>query len=322
MNAVIDVDDLTALRFLDEPNILDTLRQRFLRDEIYTYTGTILIAVNPWKTIAGLYEPATLKAYQSSPTTDLHLVKPHTYAVAQSAFTCLCRTAADQAILVSGESGAGKTESTKHLMQYLAAVASSSAIPRAGGGVAGEGSTRAGIEKQVLGSNPILEAFGNAKTLRNDNSSRFGKFIEMLFSAHDAREAPRMRLTGAAIHTYLLEKSRIVSIANGERNYHIFYQLCAAASESSDTGSSKAIKGLPKELGSGFHSLDLGESTRFRILWGGDDVAGKQADVKKHDRMWARESTALKRTLDAMTLIGITGAAAVDGLGLRRWWWW
>jgi myosin-5 len=209
-----DVDDLTTLQFLDEPNILHTLRFRFERDAIYTYTGTILISINPWKNLPGLYNEKTMQAYKSKSSTDLQKLPPHAFAVALTAFECLRRTAADQAILVSGESGAGKTESTKHLMQLLASVA--------GGG------EQTGIQQQVLGSNPILEAFGNAKTLRNDNSSRFGKFIEMHFSAPDHCENPH--LVGAAIHTYLLEKSRIVSIASGERNYHIFYQICASES--------------------------------------------------------------------------------------------
>jgi myosin-5 len=148
-------------------------------------------------------------------------LSPHTYAIAEAAYAAMMIDQQRQAILISGESGAGKTESAKMVMQYLA--------HRAGPPGAGAGgphrtvSGAAPIEEQVLESNPLLEAFGNAKTARNDNSSRFGKFVEIDFDAGG-------RVTGASISTYLLERSRVVSIRAPERSFHIFYQLCAGAS--------------------------------------------------------------------------------------------
>lgn len=161
-------------------------------------------------------------------------LSPHTYAIAEAAYTAMMMDQQRQAILISGESGAGKTESAKMVMQYLAHRAGPSST--AGGpyrtmsggmaalGVGRDGGTAAPIEEQVLESNPLLEAFGNAKTARNDNSSRFGKFVEIDFDATG-------RVAGAAISTYLLERSRVVSINPPERSFHIFYQLCAGATE-------------------------------------------------------------------------------------------
>jgi len=145
-------------------------------------------------------------------------LSPHTYAIAEAAYSAMMMDERRQAIMISGESGAGKTESAKMVMQYLA--------HRAGGPVVVNGASRvsAPIEQQVLESNPLLEAFGNAKTLRNDNSSRFGKFVEIDFD-------PTGRVIGATISTYLLERSRVVSVAPGERSFHIFYQICAGADD-------------------------------------------------------------------------------------------
>jgi len=224
VNAVsTDVDDLTVLRFLDEPNILDTLRRRFECDKIYTYTGPILIALNPWKSISGLYDDATMRAYQHA--SSAASLPPHAFAVAKRSFEGVCRTGADQAILVSGESGAGKTETSKHLMRLIAAVASPtvaapphSPSPPSPPAPWSEGEReRATIEQQVLGSNPILEAFGNAKTARNDNSSRFGKFLSITLSLPPGSAAGAGAggggggaglpyIESATVRTYLLEK--------------------------------------------------------------------------------------------------------------------
>jgi myosin-5 len=152
-------------------------------------------------------------------------LSPHTYAIAEAAYGAMMVDQQRQAILISGESGAGKTESAKMVMQYLAHRAGAS--PGGAGGGAAPRRTVSGaapVEEQVLESNPLLEAFGNAKTVRNDNSSRFGKFVEIDFDAGG-------RVTGAAISTYLLERSRVVSIRAPERSFHIFYQLCAGATE-------------------------------------------------------------------------------------------
>ncbi|VAH04585.1 unnamed protein product [Triticum turgidum subsp. durum] len=193
------VDDLMQLSYLSEPSVLYNLQYRYSQDMIYTKAGPVLVAVNPFKKVA-LYGNEYIKAYRNK-TMD----SPHVYAIADSALREMKRDEVNQSIIISGESGAGKTETAKIAMQYLASL---------GGG--------SGIEYEILQTNPILEAFGNAKTLRNDNSSRFGKLIEIHFSTTG-------RICGAMIQTFLLEKSRVVQCAVGERSYHIFYQLCAGA---------------------------------------------------------------------------------------------
>ncbi|KAG5229197.1 plant myosin MYS1 family protein [Salix suchowensis] len=169
------------------------LAARYELNEIYTYTGNILIAVNPFQRLPHLYDTHMMEQYKGATFGELVLMKKNS-------------------ILVSGESGAGKTETTKMLMRYLAYLGGRSGV---------EGRT---VEQQVLESNPVLEAFGNAKTVRNNNSSRFGKFVEIQFDKSG-------RISGAAIRTYLLERSRVCQISDPERNYHCFYLLCAAPLE-------------------------------------------------------------------------------------------
>ncbi|GJW97303.1 myosin-15 isoform X1 [Tanacetum coccineum] len=200
------VDDMTKLAYLNEPGVLDNLKKRYALNEIYTYTGSILIAVNPFTRLPHLYNVHMMEQYKGAPFGEL---SPHVFAVADASYRAMMGDAKSQSILVSGESGAGKTETTKLIMQYLTYV---------GGRAASDDRT---VEQQVLESNPLLEAFGNARTVRNDNSSRFGKFVEIQFDANG-------RISGAAIRTYLLERSRVVQITDPERNYHIFYQLCAS----------------------------------------------------------------------------------------------
>ncbi|XP_059432399.1 myosin-6-like isoform X3 [Corylus avellana] len=203
------VDDMTKLAYLHEPGVLDNLRSRYDINEIYTYTGNILIAVNPFRRLPHLYDSHMMAQYKGAAFGEL---SPHPFAVADAAYRLMINEGKSQAILVSGESGAGKTESTKLLMAYLAYM---------GGRAAAEGRT---VEQQVLESNPVLEAFGNAKTVRNNNSSRFGKFVEIQFDK-------KGRISGAAIRTYLLERSRVCQLSDPERNYHCFYMLCAAPPE-------------------------------------------------------------------------------------------
>ncbi|XP_068668431.1 myosin-1-like [Aristolochia californica] len=193
------IDDLIQLSYLNEPSVLHNLQKKYSKDEVYTKAGPVLVAINPFKEVA-LYGNDFVAAYRQK-LNDM----PHVYAIADTAFTEMMRDEINQSIIISGESGAGKTETAKIAMQYLAAL---------GGG--------SGIENEVLQTNCILEAFGNAKTSRNDNSSRFGKLIEIHFSTTG-------KICGAKIQTFLLEKSRVVQRAKGERSYHIFYQLCAGA---------------------------------------------------------------------------------------------
>ncbi|KAJ2939277.1 hypothetical protein O0L34_g13373 [Tuta absoluta] len=204
---LIGQNDLTSLSYLHEPAVLHNLRVRFCdRNAIYTYCGIVLVAINPYYDLP-IYGDETIMAYRGQAMGDLD---PHIFAVSEEAYTKLEREKRDQSIIVSGESGAGKTVSAKYAMRYFAAV----------GGNASETQ----VERKVLASSPIMEAIGNAKTTRNDNSSRFGKFIEIHFDN-------QYRISGASMRTYLLEKSRVVYQSAGERNYHIFYQLCAAQTQ-------------------------------------------------------------------------------------------
>ncbi|XP_020581074.1 myosin-17-like [Phalaenopsis equestris] len=203
------VDDMTRLSYLHEPGVLQNLATRYELNEIYTYTGNILIAVNPFQRLPHLYDTHMMGQYKGAGFGEL---SPHVFAVADVAYRAMINEGRSNSILVSGESGAGKTETTKMLMRYLAYLGGRSGI---------EGRT---VEQQVLESNPVLEAFGNAKTVRNNNSSRFGKFVEIQFDKSG-------RISGAAIRTYLLERSRVCQINTPERNYHCFYLLCAAPQE-------------------------------------------------------------------------------------------
>uniref|UniRef100_A0A5B7APN9 Putative myosin-9-like n=1 Tax=Davidia involucrata TaxID=16924 RepID=A0A5B7APN9_DAVIN len=203
------VDDMTKLSYLHEPGVLQNLATRYKLNEIYTYTGSILIAINPFQRLPHLYDGHMMEQYKGAPFGEL---SPHVFAIADVAYRAMINEGKSNSILVSGESGAGKTETTKMLMRYLAYL---------GGRKATEGRT---VEQQVLESNPVLEAFGNAKTVRNNNSSRFGKFVEIQFDKHG-------RISGAAIRTYLLERSRVCQVSDPERNYHCFYLLCAAPPE-------------------------------------------------------------------------------------------
>ncbi|KAG4184940.1 hypothetical protein ERO13_A09G201100v2 [Gossypium hirsutum] len=175
-----------------------------------TYTGNILIAVNPFRRLPHLYSSHMMEQYKGAAFGEL---SPHPFAVADASYRHMINEGISQSILVSGESGAGKTESTKMLMRYLAYM----------GGRVSKAEERS-VEQKVLESNPVLEAFGNAKTVRNNNSSRFGKFVEIQFD-------PRGQISGAAIRTYLLERSRVCQVSDPERNYHCFYMLCAAPPE-------------------------------------------------------------------------------------------
>nr|XP_014351996.1 PREDICTED: unconventional myosin-Va [Latimeria chalumnae] len=202
---LVGENDLTALSYLHEPAVLHNLKVRFMDSKlIYTYCGIVLVAINPYEQLP-IYGEDIINAYSGQNMGDMD---PHIFAVAEEAYKQMARDERNQSIIVSGESGAGKTVSAKYAMRYFATVSGST--------------SEANVEKKVLASNPIMESIGNAKTTRNDNSSRFGKYIEIGFDK-------RYRIIGANMRTYLLEKSRVVFQAEEERNYHIFYQLCASA---------------------------------------------------------------------------------------------
>ncbi|XP_015186315.1 PREDICTED: myosin heavy chain 95F isoform X1 [Polistes dominula] len=199
-----DVEDNCALMYLNEATLLNNIRTRYFKDSIYTYVANILIAVNPYCEVKNLYSPKTIKDYKGK---SLGETPPHVFAIADKAFRDMKVLKQSQSIIVSGESGAGKTESTKYLLRYLCDLWGSTAGP---------------IEQKILDANPVLEAFGNAKTKRNNNSSRFGKFMEVHFDA-------KCQVVGGYISHYLLEKSRVCLQSPDERNYHVFYMMCAGA---------------------------------------------------------------------------------------------
>uniref|UniRef100_A0A7N9CQ07 Unconventional myosin-Vb n=1 Tax=Macaca fascicularis TaxID=9541 RepID=A0A7N9CQ07_MACFA len=250
---LVGENDLTALSYLHEPAVLHNLKVRFLEsNHIYTYCGIVLVAINPYEQLP-IYGQDVIYAYSGQNMGDMD---PHIFAVAEEAYKQMARDEKNQSIIVSGESGAGKTVSAKYAMRYFATV----------GGSASE----TNIEEKVLASSPIMEAIGNAKTTRNDNSSRFGKYIQIGFDK-------RYHIIGANMRTYLLEKSRVVFQADDERNYHIFYQLCAAA-------------GLPE-----FKELALTSAEDFFYTSQGGDTSIEGVD----------DAEDFEKTRQAFTLLGV-----------------
>ncbi|XP_068100869.1 myosin-11 isoform X2 [Hyperolius riggenbachi] len=205
------VEDMAELTCLNEASVLHNLRERYFSGLIYTYSGLFCVVVNPYKFLP-IYSEKIIDMYKGKKR---HEMPPHIYAIADTAYRSMLQDREDQSILCTGESGAGKTENTKKVIQYLAVVASSHKGKK-DTTITGE------LEKQLLQANPILEAFGNAKTVKNDNSSRFGKFIRINFDVTGY-------IVGANIETYLLEKSRAIRQARDERTFHIFYYLIQGA---------------------------------------------------------------------------------------------
>ncbi|XP_075753640.1 unconventional myosin-IXa isoform X5 [Pelodiscus sinensis] len=201
-----DYDDLCSLPDLNEKTLLENLRNRFKQEKIYTYVGSILIVINPFKFLP-IYNPKYVKMYDNH---QLGKLEPHIYAVADVAYHAMLQRRKNQCIVISGESGSGKTQSTNFLIHHLTALSQKGFV--------------SGVEQIILGAGPVLEAFGNAKTAHNNNSSRFGKFIQVNY-----QETGTVR--GAYVEKYLLEKSRLVYQEHNERNYHVFYYLLAGASE-------------------------------------------------------------------------------------------
>ncbi|XP_034390130.1 unconventional myosin-IXAa-like isoform X2 [Cyclopterus lumpus] len=198
--------DLCALPELTERTILESLRAHFRQEKIYTYIGSILIVINPFQFLP-IYNPKYVKLYDNH---TLGKLEPHIYAVADVAYHAMLQRRKNQCIVISGESGSGKTQSTNFLIHHLTALS--------------QKGFASGVEQIILGAGPVLEAFGNAKTAHNNNSSRFGKFIQVNY-----QESGTVR--GAYVEKYLLEKSRLVYQEHNERNYHVFYYLLAGASE-------------------------------------------------------------------------------------------
>ncbi|XP_037834423.1 myosin-9 isoform X3 [Kryptolebias marmoratus] len=204
------VEDMAELTCLNEASVLHNLKERYYSGLIYTYSGLFCVVINPYKNLP-IYSEEIVEMYKGKKR---HEMPPHIYAITDTAYRSMMQDREDQSILCTGESGAGKTENTKKVIQYLAHVASSHKTKKDQGE----------LEKQLLQANPILEAFGNAKTVKNDNSSRFGKFIRINFDVNGY-------IVGANIETYLLEKSRAIRQAKEERTFHVFYYLLTGAGE-------------------------------------------------------------------------------------------
>lgn len=200
------LDDLVMLDKISEDRIMEVLKNRYGQDSIYTNIGPVLIAINPFKMIAAMYTEARIREYRGKKFFEM---PPHVYALADETYSNMISYRENQCVIISGESGSGKTETSKIIMQYISSVS-------------GKSTEVQRVKERMLSSNPVLEAFGNAKTVNNNNSSRFGKYMEILF---DYGGDP----VGGRVTNYLLEKSRVVGPGKSERNFHIFYQVCAGA---------------------------------------------------------------------------------------------
>uniref|UniRef100_A0A915A097 Unconventional myosin-VI n=1 Tax=Parascaris univalens TaxID=6257 RepID=A0A915A097_PARUN len=201
-----DFEDNCSLMYLNEATLLHNCRQRYLRKQFYTYVANILIAINPYEQLTDLYETNIMENYRGK---SIGTLRPHIFAIADNSYRDMLRMRQSQSIIISGESGAGKTESQKQVLRYLCH---------------SYGESDGSVEQRLLETNAILESFGNAKTVRNNNSSRFGKFVEVHFGK-------KQTIAGGLVSHYLLEKSRICGQNTAERNYHIFYQLIAGADD-------------------------------------------------------------------------------------------
>jgi len=259
------VEDMAEMSCLNEASVLNNLKDRYYSGLIYTYSGLFCVVVNPYKHYP-IYTEKVIEMYKGKKR---HEVPPHVYAITDTAYRSMLQDREDQAILCTGESGAGKTENTKKVIQYLAHVAAS---PKGTKGHGAPDFNQGELEQQLLQANPILEAFGNAKTVKNDNSSRFGKFIRINFDASGF-------IAGANIETYLLEKARVHHQAPAERTFHIFYQLL--------TGSNDQLK---KEL-------MLTDISKYRFI-----TQGMQHLPNSSDREEFQD------TLRAMEIMGISHA--------------
>ncbi|CAG9798367.1 unnamed protein product [Chironomus riparius] len=205
-------EDMSNLTYLNDASVLHNLRQRYLNKLIYTYSGLFCIVINPYKRWP-LYTNRVAKMYRGKRRNEM---PPHLFSISDGAYVNMLTDHENQSMLITGESGAGKTENTKKVIAYFATIGASTKKPSEADAKKGS------LEDQVVQTNPVLEAFGNAKTVRNDNSSRFGKFIRIHFSGSG-------KLSGADIETYLLEKARVISQQTLERSYHIFYQMMSGS---------------------------------------------------------------------------------------------
>ena len=253
--------DLTQVAVVDGDACLDVLQRRYAVNSIYTHCGPLLVACNPYQEIEGLYSVEQLEKHLELMPTEP--CEPHVYGMAARAYQKMMETMMNQAVVISGESGAGKTETAKYLLHYFARAATGSAT-------GAEGKTS--LQNRVMGTNPIMESFGCAQTVRNDNSSRFGKLVLLKFTKTG-------RLIAASMQTYLLEKSRVVHQASNEANFHTFYEtLCGMQADE------LAALGLPQE------GLSL------------EDFSYSDTDAAR-GRNQERNASLYQRTQDAMAAV-------------------
>lgn len=260
------VANMSELTHLNEPSLLHNLELRYKESMIYTYSGLFLVAINPYKDLQ-LYSDEKIHFYHSVGQGQLRQpdTPPHVFVVAEEAYRNLVQNKSDQSILVTGESGAGKTENTKKILKYLATINSHR-------DALFSSASSENFEMKILQSNPILESFGNAQTVRNNNSSRFGKFIKVEFDDSGS-------ITGAHIEWYLLEKSRILSQNSAERNYHIFYQLLSGLSMDDDLRSILQIESIRCDdykilAGSNHNVSDVDDGQGFSELLRAFEIVG------------------------------------------------
>ncbi|XP_039253980.1 myosin heavy chain, skeletal muscle, adult-like [Styela clava] len=212
------IEDMANLTYLNEPSVLYNLRRRYEKFMIYTYSGLFCVTVNPYKYLP-VYETYVVSCYKGRRRAE---TPPHIFAIADNAYNDMLRNRENQSMLITGESGAGKTVNTKKVIQYFATVAALGEAAKVVDDHQPKTKMGGTLEDQIIQANPAMEAFGNAKTIRNDNSSRFGKFIRIHFGNTG-------KLASGDIETYLLEKSRVIFQQGGERGFHIFYQICSGA---------------------------------------------------------------------------------------------
>ena len=258
MNSSCSLITTAELENLNEETLLEELRIRYNRDEMYTYVGEILVAINPYKDIPNIYSREKSKLYAKG--VDKKTVPPHIFATADNAYEAIKSHKKDQVCVISGESGAGKTESSKLFLKHVTELAA-------------ESGHSGGLEERIIKVNPLLEAFGNAQTVMNDNSSRFGKYLDLRFDKS-------LQVKGADITEYLLEKSRVVSQADGEQNFHIFYYLFAGLNDATKA------------------KLQLQDPAKHRYICG-NPQAIKRIKTPQFSAAW-------KEVADTMAMVGFT----------------
>lgn len=339
-------ENITSLSFLHLPAVIDCLRVRYEQRHIYTRAGPVLVAVNPFESLQGLYTPELAVRYAEAAEEEARrssqpsspALPPHIFETASRAYSAMVSTGKSQSIIISGESGAGKTESAKLALRQVAALAaaaaaaaassssssSSSSSVSAASAAAAAGDEFAALEGAILATNPVLEAFGNAKTSRNDNSSRFGKLVELLYrkkkvQQHKKKDDGMFVVAGARVSTCLLERSRLVARPAEERNFHILYQLVAGAS-----GQLREELRLPPLREEGENSPPPPPaSSSFRYLSGGpsqiegvDDAAEFRKVVEALSAVGvssAEDQRALWRALAGVLWLGNVDFDEVDG---------